>query len=162
MIYSKRQNCNVPVQITKENYSLRCFGEFTRYNVKDKNFPIGYVDLKDTKDGVRVEFIKNNYPQFYKGFGKIADQIEVEHCLARNLDSFEITSEAALNSHALHYKRGKRFKPDSINETVKNIIKNTPIGENYHTEFLNRVQMYMPKEMITRIIENVKKHPLLK
>ena len=70
---------------------------------------MGRVDLRDTQNGVFVEFIENLHPDMYSGLGKTADQIEVEHCINRGLDRFEINSHAELNSHVAHYKRGKRF-----------------------------------------------------
>jgi len=161
MIYSKRLQKYVPVRIEKQSYNLRNFGVFTKYRIFDGKMPVGFVDLKDTPKGVQVEFIKNQYPEFYSNFGHLADQIEVEHCLNRGLDTFEITSEASLNSHAKHYIRGKRFSPETINDIVKNIILKTPKNKDFDTKFLGKVNMYMPQNMILKILKKIKTNPLL-
>ncbi len=174
------QNCseNIPVQVKAEKLNIGGKANFTRYVVHDGKIPVGYVNLIDTPEGVNVSFIKNFNPQKYSGFGKIADQIEVEHCLNRGLKKFEITSEASLNSHAYHYKRGKRFAPIKdkktqnkllemfktydVNKIVELIIKYTPAGKSYNTSFLNKIPMFMPQSLIKKYIEIIKKHPLLK
>lgn len=161
MIYSKRLQTHIPVTVESKRYNLGGFGIFTKYTVKDGKIPVGYVDIKDTQKGINVEFIKNQYPDLYSGFGTIADQIEVEHCLKRGIKDFEITSEGALNSHALHYLRGKRFLPPKINEIVDSVIKSTPKGEQYNTQFLGKVQMFMPNGMIQKYLEIIKKSPLI-
>lgn len=163
MIYSKRLQSYVPVTVQKvqETY-VQYFGTFTKYLVRDGKIPVGKVDLKDTVSGVHVEYIENMNPQLYSGFGKVADQIEVEHCLKRGLKDFNILSEAALNSHALHYLRGKRFLSDGMNQKVKNIIDSTPVGQKFDTKSLGSVKMYMPWELIEKYLNIIKEHPLLK
>ena len=161
MIYSKKLQSYVPITVTKDTYDLKFYGQFTRYTVKDAKIPVGYVDIRDIKDGINVEFIKNQYPDLYSGFGKVADQLEVEHCLQRGLKKFKIISNAALNSHALHYLRGKRFNSRKVEEQVKKVIEQTPKGEKFNTSFIGRVAMYMPKELIKKYIEIIKKSHLL-
>lgn len=161
MIYSKRLQNYVPVKIETKSFPLEQFGTFTKYIVKDNKITVGTVDIKDTDTGIKVEFIKNMYPELYSGFGKLADQLEVEHCMKRGLKQFDIISEAALNSHALHYLRGKRFYSKEAEATVKKVIEQTPKGENYYTSFLGKVGMYMPIELIKKYTEIIKKHPLL-
>lgn len=162
MIYSKALAREIPVRITKEVYDLKFFGLHTRYNVFDDKINVGYVDLIDTPNGVHVDYIRNNKPEQYSGFGHLADQIEVEHCLNRGLKNFEIFSDAGLNSHAKHYQRGKRFFDNAINKKVKQIIESTPIGEKFNTEFLGNIKMYMPKKMIDKIISKILKNRVLK
>ena len=160
MIYSKKLQSQVPVSIefsTSPVYE----GKFTKYVVKDKKIPIGHVHLTDTSKGVKVNFIKNMYPELYSGFGKIADQIEVEHCMKRGLENFEIVSDAALNSHALHYLRGKRFFSKDVEDKIKEVIAITPKGRKFDTKFLGSVAMYMPEELISKYKELIKKCPLL-
>lgn len=168
----------IPVEVSSKCYPSENGENFTKYLVKTKKIPIGYVNLIDKKNGVQVSFIRNYNPQIYSGFGKIADQIEVEHCIKRGLTDFEITSEAALNSHAYHYLRGKRFgmitdiakrnellekfKTLDVNKIVKRIIAMTPVGEEYNTKAIGAVPMFMPKELIKKYIELAKEHPLLK
>ena len=114
MIYSKRLNDYIPVKIETQTHKFGNNETFTRYLVKDNRITIGRVDLIDTANGVEVQYIENYHNQLYSNFGKIADQLEVEHCLKRGLDKFEINSYGSLNSHALHYIRGKRFFADEV------------------------------------------------
>lgn len=163
MIYSKRLQTYVPVTVQQVGRTnIPYFGVFTKYMVKDGHIPVGKIDLRDTIGGVHVEYIENMNPQLYSGFGKIADQVEVEHCLKRGLSFFDILSEAGLNSHALHYLRGKRFESDEINEKVKKIIDSTPAGQKFDTAFLGKVRMFMPYDLIEKYLDIIKKNPLLK
>ena len=162
MIYSKKICSNIPINIEKQSTNIDYIGTVTKYTVKEQNNEIGTVTLSDTFVGVEVEYIENLHPEQYSGFGKIADQIEVEHCLKRGLKYFDITSYGGLNSHALHYLRGKRFYSDEINNKVKEIIEKTPKGKIFNTKFLGKQRMYMPLEIIEKYKEIIKKHPLLK
>lgn len=162
MIYSKKTESYIPTTVERISYENSICGPVTKYIVKDGKIPVGRVSLTDVADGVYVNFIENFHPDAYKNFGATADQIEVEHCLKRGLDTFEIRSDAALNSHAVHYLRGKRFMPAEMNNVVKNIIDSTPAGEKYNTKFLGTIRMYMPKELITKYINIIKKIPLLR
>lgn len=162
MIYSKKYKKFVPVNIDKNEYVIPGYGKMTRYTVKDNKIPIGNVDLKDTDNGVYVLYIQNKNNELYSGFGKIADQLEVEHCKNRGLDTFEITSEASLNSHVQHYKRGKRFFDDSINRLVGEMIDTNPAGTKFDTRFLGNVKMFMPKELINKYLDIIKNFKLLK
>lgn len=164
--------------VTKEVSPLSYKINYTKYIVRDGKIPVGFVGLIDTLKGVKVSFIKNYNPEKYSGFGKLADQIEVEHCINRGLDYFEITSNAALNSHAFHYLRGKRFgeildetkkdnllkkfKTYDVNKIVENIIKNTKKGTDFYTKFLGEVPMFMPQKLIEKYRELAKKCPILK
>ncbi len=161
MIYSKKLKSYLPVKVESKFYNLESFGNFTKYTIKDNKIAVGTVDVLDTDKGIKVEFIKNNYPELYSGFGKIADQLEVEHCLKRGLENFEIVSDAALNSHALHYLRGKRFKSKVVENEVREVIANTPKGEKFNTLFLGNVSMYMPQNLIKKYVELIKKNPLI-
>lgn len=161
MIYSKRLQRYVPVSIQSSSQFIRGFGNFTKYLVKDGKITVGKVDVTDTMDGIKVDYIENMQPQLYSGFGKLADQLEVEHCMKRGLGYFNINSEAALNSHALHYLRGKRFYSEEAEEEVKRVIAETPKGERYNTRFLGKIRMFMPQELIDKYIEIIKKNPLI-
>ena len=162
MIYSKKLGTHIPITIECQKSALGSLGTFTKYFVKDNKITIGHVNLIDTITGVNVDYIENYHPDKYSGFGKIADQLEVEHCLKRGLTYFDIISDGALNSHALHYLRGKRFYSDYVNEKVERVIKATPPGEKYNTKFLGKQRMFMPQEVIEKYIEIIKKCPLLK
>lgn len=164
MIYSKKTSQYVPTTVEKQIFSTgdSGHGNITRYSIKDRKVIVGRVDLRDRARGIDVLFIQNNFPDLYGNIGKTADQIEVEHCLRRGLKNFDISSDAYLNSHALHYIRGKRFINPENNEIVRKIIENTPKGEMFHTEFLGKIGMYMPLELIKKYIEIIQKSPLLK
>ena len=161
MIYSKRSGSYIPVTVEKTEHYQPNYGKITRYVVKDGRIPVGRVSLSDTPRGVHVNFMEK-FNHNYSHFGEIADQIEVEHCLKRGLTDFEVESDAALNSHALHYLRGKRFFPETLNDIVKEIIENTPKGESYRTGLLGGIRMFMPKALIQKYIERIKIIPLLK
>lgn len=163
MIYSKKLQSYIPVTVQQvSKTTIPYFGNFTKYMVKDGKIPVGEVKLVDTLCGVKVDFIQNMNPQLYSGFGTIADQIEVEHCLNRGLSCFEIKSEAGLNSRALHYLRGKRFEDEEVNEEVKKIIESTPAGQKFDTAKLGPQRMFMPWDMIEKYLEIIRKCPLLK
>ena len=161
MIYSKRLQTNIPVNIETKSNFIPGYGNFTRYLVKDNKITVGKVDIKDTLDGIEVAFIENKQPKLYSGFGKIADQIEVEHCVKRGLKNFDILSEASLNSHALHFLRGKRFYSKDAEENIKKVIAETPKGKPFNTRFLGSIKMYMPQELIQKDIKIIKKNPLI-
>jgi len=161
MIYSKKLQTFVPITVESNSFYIPGHGNVTKYVVKDGKIPVGHINLRDIPEGVFVSFIQNQYPELYSKFGQIADQIEVEHCLKRGLNNFEIRSEAALNSHALHYLRGKRFDDKKAEEKIREIIANTPKGTLYNTKSLGSIAMYMPKNLINKYVEAIKKNPLI-
>ena len=148
------------VNIQKKSEVLPVWGQFTRYTVKDGRIPVGRVDLRDTDNGVYVLFVEKTN-QNYKHFGHLADAIEVNHCMNRGLDTFEIKSDAALNSHVQHYKRGKRFEDNKVNEFIRRLIKTSQKSEKFNTTFLGRVKMFMPPKLIKKYVEILKKNPIL-
>lgn len=152
----------IPVNVERKFFSNPNYHNITRYDIKDGKIPVGRVSLSDLPNGVFVEFIENFNPNLYKGLTETAYQIQVEHCLNRGLSDFEILSNASLNSHAIHYLKGKRFVSSEINQKVEDIIKSTPKGELYNTKFLGSIQMYMPQELIKKYINQIKNFPLLK
>ena len=162
MVHSIKLNTEIPVQVTSKSYFLGEFGNFTRYTVKDNRIPVGYVDVQDTPHGCYVLYIKNQNPTLYKGFGKVADQIEVEHCLKRNIETPLITSEAKFNTHIAHFKRGKRYINEGINVFLRDLIEKLSKGENYLTDFLGIQKMFMPQNLINKYMKIIKKAPLLK
>lgn len=169
---------NIPLNIISSVTDVKDAGKMTRYLVKSGRVPVGRVNLIDKPNGVYVSFIENFNPKYFKRFGRIADQLEVEHCLKRGLSDFEITSEASLNSHAYHYRRGKRFgkitdlslisklksmfNTIDVNKIVDFIIKTTPEGKEFNTAFLGKIPMYMPRALINKYLEIIKHSPLLK
>ena len=162
MIYSKKLSQYIPVKILKgKSCNIPQWGVFTQYMVKDGSIPVGKINILDVKNGIKVDYIENMNPQLYSKFGQLADLVEVNHCIERGLVDFEITSNAGLNSHALHYLRGKRFKSADVENKIKKVIETTPEGEKYNTKFLGEVAMYMPKELINKYTEMLKKKPLI-
>jgi len=165
MIYSLLQKKEVPVSIVKQTQFINdeiC--DMTRYSVYDdaqKKF-VGYLDLKDTKNGAKVLYIKNEEPKLYKQFGQLADQIEVEHCLKRGIDKPYIHSVAARDTYIKHFLRGKRFINEGINIYLDYLTKNLVKGEKIMTDFLGCQKMYMPINMINKIKDKIKRNPLLK
>lgn len=165
MIYSISSKKEVPVSVTKEiHYTDNYTNEITRYNVYDelKGTYIGYVDLSDTDTGAKVLYIKNHQPKLYKHFGQVADQIEVEHCLKRGLNTPYIYSVAARDTYIQHFLRGKRFINNEINLYLESLTKNMAKGEKIITDFLGYQKMYMPINMINEIKDKIKIKPLLK
>lgn len=179
MIYSKiRQEYFIP-QIRHSSYNYP-EGEFHQYYLFDNKIPIGYVNLIDKPSGQEISMIKNYNPEAYKCFETTADQIEVEHCLKRGIapENIKINSMAALNSHAYHLKIGKVFKelPDGpfkkylaetygtadVNVIVRLILDKVKHIKDCHTEFLGKVPMFMPQELIKKYVEIIRKTPLLK
>ena len=166
MIYSVLQHKEVPVTVSKKVYYINEeFGDLIRYTVHNTSEPrihIGYVDLQDTKSGVKVSYIKNQHPDLYKHFGQIVDQIELEHCLKRGIDKPFIQSSAAINTYIQHFKRGKRFINEGINIYLDYICQNLKKGERINIGALGYQKMYMPINMINEIKEKIKILPLLK
>ena len=166
MIYSVLQHKEVPVTVTKEIIPIYDnLGDVIRYTVHDaaeERIHVGYVDLQDTKNGVRVSYIKNQHPNLYRHFGYVADQIEVEHCLNRGIKNPSIRSVAAIGTYIQHFKRGKRFINKKINTYLENLVKNLQKGEIVLTGALGYQKMYMPIKMINEIKEKIKISPLLK
>lgn len=161
MIYSKLLQRRIPISVEALPLRLADVGVYTRYTVKDGKIPVGVVKVLDIDKGVHVEYIENMNPNLYSGFGKVADQIEVEHCMKRGMSTFQILSEAALNSHALHYLRGKRFFSKEAEEKVKEVIANTPVGQRFDTKSLGKIRMFMPQELIDIYKEIIKKCPII-
>jgi len=167
MIYSVLQHKEVPVTITKEAQYIdnKLPDVMIRYNVYDaspESTYIGFVDLLDAKNGIKVSYIKNQEPDLYRHFGQVADQIEVEHCLKRGIDKPYIHSVAALGTHIKHFKRGKRFIEEGINIYFNDLVKHLQKGEHVMSEIAGYHKMYMPMNLVNEIKEKIKINPLLK
>ena len=179
MIYSKVRKEHFIPRIDHVNTPYQN-SKFHRYFLTDGRTPIGYVNLIDEANGVKISMIKNYDPKLYKDFEITADQIEIEHCLKRGIspENIEINSEAVLNSHAYHSKIGKVFRelPDGpfksylietfgtadVNIIVKSILDKAQHIRDCHTEFLGNIPMFMPKNLIQKYIEIIAKNPILK
>ena len=162
MIYSRKIGQHIPVNVTSENHRIKGYGSFIRYTIKDNRIPVGYVDLQDTKNGVYVCYIKNLNPDLYSGVGKLADQIEVEHCLKNNKKNPYIESTAQVGTLLQHFKRGKRFIDEGVNVFLNEVLKNLQKGERVYVGFLGNAKMFMPQNLIQKCMEQIEKHPLLK
>ena len=118
----------VPIKITKD-YCFYDDGEkeAIRYDVYAQTHKIeyvGYLELEDVKNGVKVSYIENQDPNQFRHFGQVADQIEVEHCIKRGIKNPYIYSVAAIDTHIKHFKRGKRFIDEGINVYLDSLLKN--------------------------------------
>ena len=167
MIYSVLRRGMVPVTVDKKTQYVGYGVDdmITRYSVYDSSEPVEYVghlDLQDTKNGVKVLYIQNENPEKYKHFADVADQIEVEHCLKRNINNPYISSVAARDTYAMHYRRGKRFINEGANVYLESITKDLKKGERVTTDFLGYQKMYMPINMLNKMKEKIKLNPLLK
>ena len=167
MIYSISQHKEIPIIVTKDTQYIDniLYNKVTRYTVSElsnQSNDIGFVELEDTKNGVKVVYIANQQPELYKHFGQVADRIEVEHCLGRGIENPYIQSVAAINTHIKHFKRGKRFVNEGINIYFDSLIKKLKIGEHVMLGFLGYQKMYMPMNLINEIKAKIKINPLLK
>ncbi len=130
-------------------------------------------------DRISIDYLQNNDEEKYCGIGKLSDQIAVEYCINEGIKP-NILSLAETNSHAAHYKRGRRFLPvdkydkdldyydfvkeygtDDPNKIIEERIAATPEGQKVDTSDLYGLYMYMPSEIINLYLEMIKKHPVL-
>ena len=166
MIYSVTQHKDVPVKVEKKiyYYDYATDEKVIRYTVYDKRkiVDVGYVDLLDTKNGVKVLYIINQQPDNYRHFGQVADQIEVEHCLKRGIEKPYIQSVAAIGTHIKHFLRGKRFTNEIMNLYFDTLTKNLAKGEHVTTGGLGYQKMYMPMNLVNEIKDKIKVERLLK
>lgn len=123
---------------------------------------------------IEVNFVKNIAPEKYSGIAHLSDLIEVACCKEMGFKP-TVVSYSINKVAPLHYLRGKRFIPFNEyntyysnyyegcdpNEIVADIIKRTPKGEKFDTsEIKHSFLMYMPKEMIQELEEELKEHPI--
>ena len=142
--------------------------EFLHKNYKDE----GVVG-----DRIEVGFVYNCNEAIYGGIGHLADLIEVACCKELGFEP-NVVSASVVDAAPIHYKRGKRFVPyeqyytqkemkdynlegKNPNDMIREILENTPKGENFDTSELEvEPLMYMPKEMIKELEEELKEHPI--
>ena len=147
--------------------------------ITDSNLQKNYPEYGINGNRISIDYVKNNFPAEYSGLGKISDQIAIEYCLKNNIKPC-IVSMVDGNSHAAHYKRGRRFLPvdkydkdldyydfvkeygtDDPNKIIEERIAATPEGQKVDTSDLYGLYMYMPSEIINLYLEMIKKHPVL-
>lgn len=159
----------------------------TVYHFKHNDKEVGYVILEDhinIPEEEKIFLLTSDIPQFgivgdrvivkhlmnfnqkrYAGIGELADRITVEHCNRLGIKPV-IISEASYNSHAAHYKRGKRYlysdENNNPNEIVRKIIEETPTGEQCNTGHLGMLISYMPEELVQKIQKYLLENPILK
>ena len=165
MVYSISQHREVPITVTKDYcmYDNGC-NDIILYNVyakMDKIEHVGYLELEDTKNGVKVLYIENQQPKLFRHFAQAADQIEVEHCMNRGIANPYIQSVAAIGSHIKHYKRGKRFMDEGTNIYFNCLLRKLKKGEHIITRFMGLKKMYMPTDLVNEIKDKIKIKPLL-
>ncbi|MBS4761068.1 MAG: hypothetical protein KHX03_10265 [Clostridium sp.] len=138
-----------------------------------------FPELGITGDRISINYLQNNNEQLYSGIGNLGDQIAIEYCLKEGITP-NIISAADLNSHAAHYKRGRRFfqiaksdkdidyyefkkvyGTDDPNKIVEERIKETPKGQKVDTSDLCEIYMYMPQDVVERYLRMIKEHPVL-
>lgn len=140
---------------TEKNSRLLDYYENTKFC---RNYP-GYGL---SKDRLIIEMDHNSCEQEYGGIADLIDRLAVEFCYKNGISPKSIISEASFNSHAQHYKRGRRFFKNGnvdINKTVSKRIKEN--GGKTNTEDLGDVLMYMPKNIIQKYTQEMKKNPIL-
>ena len=138
-----------------------------------------FQELGIVGDRISIEFLQNNLENKYSKVGELADQIAIEYCLKEKITP-NIVSVADLNSHAAHYKRGRRFfkldkndpdidyyefkaayKTDDPNKIIEERINNTPQGLKTDTSDLCGLYMYMPQKVIQEYLQRIKENPIL-
>lgn len=117
-----------------------------------------------------VEYLQNWNSDRIGGIGKLADRIEVQHCIKNNIEP-NIVSEADFGSHIAHYLRGKRFFPlkkgsndynffienygtANVNKVIEKLLKNAEDGEKTDVSSWGLLPMYMPKERAKKIAQS--------
>ena len=183
VVFSKISSEYIPVVVKPKIYNAtESWPKMIEYNVYDNYKKVGFVHLLDSDYGCYVQRIENNNPTEYGKFGYLADKLEIQYCLDKGMKNFEVRSNAAMNSHALHYIRGKRFegcanaakinrfkeiyndadiKSFRYNTIVKYIIDHTPKGERFNTMFLRTIPMYMPNTLIQKYVAELLKNPIV-
>jgi len=143
----------------------------------DSDEPL-YKNYKDEGiegDRIVVNFLYNRKPEEYGGIGHLADLLEVAACKELGIKP-NVVSETLDDAAPLHYLRGKKFVPyekycdertlerlkgKNPNEIVKKTIEDTPSGEKFKKPALcSETVMYMPKDMIKELEEELKDHPI--
>lgn len=128
---------------------------------------------------ISIDYLQNNLPDKYAGIGRAGDQLAIEYCLNHGITP-NIVSLADLNSHAAHYKRGRRFfnidknnididyydfkrrfNTTNPNKIIETRIKATPEGQDVECSDLGLLYMYMPKAIVKAYIEKIKENPYL-
>ena len=149
----------------------------TKEHCKEANVNL-YKNYKDegiNGDRIIVNYVSNDEQCDYGGIGHLADLIEVACCQELGIKP-NVVSESIHEAAPLHYLRGKRFVPyekygnkkalahlkgQNPNKTIKEVIDKTPKGEKFKTPNLHsELVMYMPKEMIKDLEEELKEHPI--
>ncbi|MBO7672147.1 hypothetical protein J6S88_01935 [bacterium] len=182
IVFSKITNIDIPITVKPKRYEDSIIGKMVEYDIYDGRKMIGYGRILDKDYGCYVPLIQSYQPDSYGKLGSLFDKLEVQYCLEKGMNDFEIRSFGAMNSHAIHYLRGKRFEgeatPQQIkrfrelfkwarlksfdyNTIVKYIIDHTPKDERFNTKFLSNIPMYMPKELIQKYAAELLKNPII-
>ena len=173
---------------TKQEVGFVTLMDF-RHLKNDKSFYAAYKDspyyeifpeLGIGKDRIAINALQNNQPDKYSGIGELADKVALEYCLKENITP-NIVSIADKNSHAAHYKRGRRFfnidkndvnidgyeflkqfKTLNPNEIIEARIKGTAAGDKVYTEDLGQLFMYMPQTVVEKYLKLISENPIFK
>ena len=138
-----------------------------------KNLHKNYKNLGIVGDRIVVNFVENLDQNKYGGIGHLADLVEVACCKEMGFTP-NVVSYSVREAMPLHYLRGKRFVPfkeyepyylsfynnKNPDEIVENIIR-TSKGKVFNTtKIMHPLLMYMPKDMIKKLEEELKEYPI--
>ena len=136
-----------------------------------------YDDLGIKDDRIEVDYVENFEEKKYGGIGHLADLIEVAACKELGFEP-NVVSVSVPSALPMHYARGKRFVPyeryldefemkkydcfsKDPNEAVKEVVENKSKNGRFDTSSLDMaLLMYMPKDMIKELEEELKKNPI--
>ena len=125
-------------------------------------------------DRIVVNYVYNAKQEEYGGIAHLGDLIAVAACKELGFEP-NVVSKSLEDAAPFHYVRGKRFIPfkeyhndyydfydnREPDEIVKGILESTPKGEKFDAlEIEHEFLTYMPKEMITKLEEELKEHPI--
>lgn len=130
-------------------------------------------------DKVTILGLKNNYHDSLSGVGEVCDRIAIEYCLKNKIKP-NIISYADCDSHAAHYKRGRKFidvrktpfflDPQKFyqrygtydpNVVIKKLVDSAPEGQRVCTGNLFGVFMYMPQDVVQNYMKVINQQPIL-
>lgn len=200
----KKQKMKVNVLTSTDGESITTYHFFT----PDLKREIGYVSIADCRllkknnfyeyskeayfnkplhvdhkkegivgDRIKIDYLQNWDDKKYGGIGELADRLSVEYCINNNLP-LNIVSEADINSHIAHYKRGKRFFMPATESNAGDFFKNR-YGTKNPNQIIKKLlsesrdaridtgswgclPMYMPQELAQKYAGMAKNSPIIK
>lgn len=148
-------------------------------NVVDSLLTKDFPEYGLVGDKVTILGLKNNFYGSLSGVGEVCDRIAIEYCLKNNIKP-NIISYADCDSHAAHYKRGRKFidvrkaplflDPEKFyqrygtydpNVVIKKLVDSAPEGQRVCTANLIGIFMYMPQDVVRKYMNVIREHPIL-